>query len=248
MLRKRIVSLPVLTVLATISLLLFTQCAAPAASSPRIPNEAMEEPTISLSGQGTAEARPDAAVVRLGVQTEAELADAALAQNNQQVQALMQALKDAGVAEEDIQTQALRLHPRYQEPAEERERELVGYVATNMVQVRTQDLENLGALLDTAVQAGGNRIEGIRFEVSDPAAYLDEAREAAWQDAQHQAKQLAALANRQLGPVLSIQTSGRAPRPVLYETAEAGARGGGVPIEAGTQSLEVTVQVTWRLQ
>jgi hypothetical protein len=208
----------------------------------------MQEPTVSLSGRGTAEARPDVAVVRLGVQTEAESADVALSQNNQQVQALIQAMKEAGIAEENLQTQAIRLHPRYQDPGEGQARELVGYVATNMVQVRTQDLENLGVLLDAAVQAGGNRIEGIRFEVSDPSSSLDEAREAAWNDARHKAEQLAALADRQLGPVLSIQTSGQAPRPVLYETAEGAARGGGVPIEAGTQTLDVTIQVTWRLQ
>jgi hypothetical protein len=247
MLKKRVISLSILPLYIGLSLLLFTQCATPAASSPQISNEAMEEPTISLSGRGTAEAQPDVAVVRLGVQTEADSADNALAQNNRQVKVLLQVLKDAGVAEENIQTQAIRLYPRYQEPGEGKARELVGYRAMNMVQVRTQDLENVGALLDAAVRAGGNRIEGIRFEVSDPTAYMDQARETAWRDAQHKAEQLAALANRQLGPVLSIQTSGQTPRPVLYETAEAGARGG-VPIEAGTQTLDVTLQVTWLLQ
>jgi uncharacterized protein YggE len=116
-----------------------------------------------------------------------------------------------------------------------------------VVEVRLRDLEAIGGILDAAVQAGGNRIEGIRFEVSDPAPYLDQAREAAWNDAQHRAEQLASLAGAELGEVLTINASGRGPQPVV-EQAVTAAAAAPVPVEPGSQTIEVDLQVTWLLR
>jgi uncharacterized protein YggE len=124
---------------------------------------------------------------------------------------------------------------------------LAGYTATNLVGVRVRALDALGGILDAAVQAGGNRIEGIRFEASDPAAPLDQAREAAWNDAQHKAEQLARLAGVELGEVLTISESGRGPQPIVeqFVAAEAPAA---VPIEPGSQTIEVDLQVIWNVR
>jgi uncharacterized protein YggE len=204
--------------------------------------------TVNVSGSGHASAQPDVAVVRLGVQTEAEEAATALTENSQQMQALVDVLKDADIAADKIQTQVVRLYPRYDEkPGGEGQRELVGYTATNVVEVRLEDLGAAGGILDAAVQAGGNRIEGISFEVSEPAAYLDQAREAAWNDAQRKAEQLADLAGVELGEVLTVNESGRGPQPIV-ERPMAVEAAAAVPIEPGSQTIEVDLQVTWQLR
>ena len=204
--------------------------------------------TVNVSGSGQVSAQPDIAVVTLGVQTEAEEAASALTENSQQMQALVDVLKDEDVAAEDIQTQVVRLRPRYEEePRAEGQRELIGYTATNVVEVRIRDLDAAGGVLDAAVQAGGNRIEGIRFEVSEPAAYLDQAREVAWNDAQHRAEQLASLAGVELGGIMTINESGRGPQPVV-ERPMAVEAAAAVPIEPGSQSIQVDLQVTWYLR
>ena len=59
-------------------------------------------------------------------------------------------------------------------------------------------------LLDTAIQAGGNTIEGIQFQVSDLGDLVDQAREAAMNEVQNKAQQLAELAGAQPGAVLTI--------------------------------------------
>lgn len=203
--------------------------------------------TINVSGNGQASAQPDVAVVTLGVQTEAEEATAALEENNDRMQALVDVLEDADIAPEDIQTRVVRLFPRYEEtPSVDGQRELTGYTASNVVEVRVRDIDAVGEILDAAVQAGGNRIEGIRFEISDPAAYLDQAREAAWNDAQHKAEQLASLAGTELGEVLTIIESGRGPQPFVEQAAIADTAAA-VPIETGSQTIEVDLQVTWLL-
>jgi uncharacterized protein YggE len=115
----------------------------------------------------------------------------------------------------------------------------------NTVRVRVNDLEALGGLLDSVVAAGANTIEGIELEVEDPAAMLDQARAGAWVDARHKAEQLAKLAGARLGEVLAISESSGMPRPMMAEAVMA--KSAAVPIEPGTQTVSVAVQVTWRL-
>jgi len=221
-----------------------------------IPNEAERQVqsadetqrTVSVSGSGQVQAQPDQAIVRLGVQTQAEAAEQALSENNTKMQALLDTLKQAGIPAEDIQTQALRLHPLYEEqPIQQGANQTVrGYMAANTVEVRARNLANLGELLDAAVEAGGNTIEGVSFEVSDSAELLDQARAAAMQDALRKAEQLASLADASLGSVLTINEFGGFPRPVAR--GEMALEAAAVPIEPGTHSISVEVQVTWLLQ
>lgn len=209
-----------------------------------------DQRTIAVSGSGTVGASPDEVVLRLGVETMAETASEALAQNNEQMEDVIDALQGAGLPAEDIQTQTVRLGPRYETPPREAgaagERELVGYRATNGVEARSEDLTAVGQLLDAAVQAGANRIEGLQFEVSDPAPFLKRAREAAWEDAEGKAQQLADLAAAELGEVLSINESTTVPRPVGLGGAVE--REAAVPIEPGTEDIRVDLQVTWSLR
>jgi uncharacterized protein YggE len=207
--------------------------------------------TLNVSGTGEALAEPDAAVVTLGVNTEAEEAGDALKENSTQMTAVVQALIDSGVASKDIQTQTIRLSPRYERPAPRQgvtpPAELVGFVATNIVEVRVRKLASLGELLDAVVEAGGNQIQGIRFEITDRSALYDQARQAAWENALDKAEQLAGLAGAELGPVVSISENTRT--PVAYaERGMAFAADSGVPVQAGTESVQINLQVTWSLQ
>lgn len=205
------------------------------------------ERLITVTGRGTVSARPDRATVRIGVQTEAETAAAALEQNNVQMNDVISATLEAGVDEADIQTVGLRLSPRYDQN-EEGPPTLIGYEAANTVAVTVQDLDNLGVLLDSAVAAGGNTVEGIQFEIGDNDALRAQAREAAMAEAIAKAEQLTDLAGAQLGEVVTIEELGSTePRPVAVETADT-ARAAAVPVQAGQQSVESSIRVTWRIR
>jgi len=232
--------------LLAVSVLLQTGCTA-TSDALELQEGEQSERTVSVSGAGEATVKPDVAILRLGVQTEAEDASAALSQNSARMQALVDVLKEAGVADKDIQTQTVRLQPRYERREEAGEPQVIGYTATNIAEVRASEIEMLGALLDAAVEAGGNRIERIRFEAEDADAFLDEAREAAWHDARHKAQQLAELSGSELGDVLTISESAHPPRPVV-QSFEVEAAAASAPIEPGVQTIEVNIQVTWLLQ
>lgn len=212
--------------------------------------------SVSVSGSGQVNVQPDEAVVQVGVQTADAEAAAALSANSEQMQSLINALEENGVDPEDIQTQTIQLQPQYAgttgdappQPLQMGETpEITGYIATNTVEVRARDLANLGSLLDTVIAAGGNQIEGIRFEVSNATDALESARETAWNDAQQKAAQLAQLADAELGAVLSISEFSRGPIPLAQPSA-AVREASAVPIQPGTQDVGVELQVTWRLQ
>ncbi len=212
------------------------------------------EPTerfISVNGTGRAGTAPDTAVLTLGVETQAATAAAALADNNGRTRALLDALRAEGVAEKHLQTQAIQLQALYEHdrPRDGRpgKRHLVGYQATNVVSARLTEIDKVGQALDAAVNAGGNRVDSIRFEISDPTEVLNSAREAAWQDAYGKARQLAELAGASLGPVLAIESYERTPGPV-QEVAMARSFADTAPVQGGTQVMAVNVQVRWALQ
>ncbi len=219
--------------------------------------------TISVSGNGSVDVTPDMAVVTLGVQTNAQTASQALTQNNTQMQAVMSALQKAGIASADIQTSFVQLAPRYENPPQQPQGQAqppaqatpeatptevpVTYTATNTVNVKVRKLDTLGTLLDDVVSAGGNQIQGIRFDVSNPSQAVDQARQAAMNDATHKAQQLATLANAKLGAVMTIEENSQQPIPFAAPMA-AQASGASVPVSPGTQTVTVNLQVTWELQ
>jgi uncharacterized protein len=207
----------------------------------------LENRRITVTGTGRAEAQPDQAVVRVGVQTEAESASAALSDNNTRMQSLLSTLQEAGIQAADIQTQILQIYPRYEQAGQQRTPTLAGYVAINVVQVRVREIDDLGEVLDAAVEAGGNTIDSISFEFSDPSDILEQARSSAVQDARAKAEQLASLVEAELGEVHSLTEVTRTP-PIFFEGPQPAADQAAVPIEPGTQGLEVEVQVTWLLR
>lgn len=204
--------------------------------------------TLTLTGRGTVQVAPDVAWVRVGVQTQADQAQDAVSQNNRIVERVRQAVLDAGVAEEDIQTRRYVL-----QPVEERDRDgrlLRRYfVVEHEVTLTVRDLDAVGRVLDAALRAGANRVYDVAFGVTDPQKVLQEARVRAVQDALQQAQAVARAAGVTLDGIQSITLGdSRPPRPyeaMLLEGAKAAAE---VPIAPGTLEFQATVTVVFRLR
>ena len=205
--------------------------------------------SVTVNGLGQVNVIPDEAIVIIGVETFAESASEAVTQNNERMEEVITALRSADVQAADIQTRSLRLFPRYEgerQPEETGLGVISGYTASNQVEVRVRQVENVGDVIDAAIMAEANTIEGIQFEVSNSNQSADEAREAAFSDALRKAEQLASLAEASLGNVITITEYSRFPGPVFQE-ARAMDAAAAVPIVAGTETIEVEVQVTWYL-
>jgi uncharacterized protein len=219
-----------------------------------------EPPTISVSGTGKISAKPDIAVISMGVLTHGATAREALASNSEAMTALLDTLKQYGVASKDVQTSQIQVNPQYSQPQPggpgvpraggEFIPRIVGYNVANMVQVTARDISKLGVVLDAVVQAGANQIHGISFRIDHPEKLLDEARKRAMADAKHKAELLAGEAGVVVGPPKSIQESGgeEPPRPLQYGMRAAMAAPAPVPVAAGEEELAVTVHVVYELQ
>ena len=122
-----------------------------------------------------------------------------------------------------------------------------GFAADIALTVRSPQIARAGDLLTECIQAGGEqaRLDSMQFEHDDPRALLAAAREAAFGDAQDRARQLAELAGRQLGVVISIEESAPGSTPVSMRDSAMFARASAVPVEPGSLDASVTLLVRW---
>jgi uncharacterized protein YggE len=204
------------------------------------------ERTVSVSATGSVAAEPDIAYISTGVVTEAATARDALSSNNAAMSKIVSGLKGASIPAKDIQTISINVEPRYETP-KDKAPFIRGYRVHNQVRITARDIKRLGDVLDQTVTLGANQINSIAFEVSAAEQLKDEARKIAMANAMRRAKLYAAAAGADIGEVLTIAEDVRMaapPRPM----ARASLAAESVPIEAGTQRLEVQVHVTWALR
>ena len=204
--------------------------------------------TISLTGHGEVRVAPDLAIVSIGVLSQSATAGQALAANSTAMQAIFDALQAAGLAAKDIQTSNFTVQPRYQYNNEGKPPLLDGYDVSNNVTVTVRKLDSLGNVLDKAVSAGSNQINGIQFQVSKPEFAEDEARKLAFEDARHKAMIYATAANVALGEIVSItEGSGFEPPVPMLRAKAMSAEGASSapPIAGGEQALGIDINIVW---
>lgn len=203
--------------------------------------------TITVSGSGKVILTPDIAYINIGVHTQDASASAALADNTLKSQAVIDAIKAAGVDAKDIQTTNFSIYPQQ---VYDPQGVITGviYQVDNTVSVTVRDLGKLGTMLDATVQAGANSINSISFDVADKSAALSQARAAAVADARQQAEQLATASGVTLGDVQTISYyDSSAPITVQYARAEMAASGA-VPIQSGSMDVSTTVTIVFDLK
>ena len=206
------------------------------------------ERTVTVAATGTVAAEPDLAYVSSGVVSEADTARDALQRNSVAMKKVIDGLKGAGIDAKDIQTVSFNVEPRYQQGKDGRAPQINGYRVVNQVRITARDLTKLGEMLDQIVGLGANQAGGISFEVSQAETLKDEARRQAVANAYRRAQLFAAAAGAKVGEVVTIAEDvvDFGPRPMAKGRVAMSAEA--VPIERGTQTLEVRVQVTWALQ
>jgi uncharacterized protein YggE len=194
--------------------------------------------TITVTGSGTVDVTPDRASFNFGVTTNGATAAEALSRNSAEARAIIAALKKAGVDSSDIQTTQVSLWPQTSSNG----RVITGYQASNSVQV-TAALGKSGSLVDAAVSAGANNVDGPSLDTADKASLYNQALKQALAAAKGKAQAIANAAGLTLGAALKVREGG-APTPIVYGEALT-ARAAAPPIEAGTQKIEASVTVTY---
>ncbi|MBR2117509.1 MAG: SIMPL domain-containing protein [Pseudomonadota bacterium] len=204
-------------------------------------------PTVSVTGEASISVPPDLAQIDSGVTTEAKTAREASEANNKAMGGVLQALKNAGIAEKDIQTSRLSLSPQ-STPGRNPNApfQITGYRASNRVTVTIRDITKVADTIDVLVGSGANEISGISFMVSKASKLLDDARAEAIADARRKAEIYAKAANISLGAPISISEE-TAPGPVPYRKMAAD-MAASAPVAQGQETLRVSVSVSYELK
>jgi uncharacterized protein len=194
--------------------------------------------SITVSGSGTASAPPTRAVFSFGVGTRSQTAVQALADDSARMRKLIAALEGAGIAAASLQTSSVSLSPVTSEDGTK----IVGYTASNSVSATIDDPTKAGSIVDTAVAAGANQVDGPNLTVADQGALYRSALRAAVADARAKADVLAAAGGLHVGAVTAIEESGDT-SPVT----DAGGKSPepSTPIVAGTSQITASVTVTF---
>ena len=201
---------------------------------------------LDVSAIGQANVAPDRAIVSAGVVQQGKTAREAMMGNATLMTAVFDELEGAGIPKKDISTSQLSLQPQY-DYRDRRQPTITGYEARNTVTVKSDDIEQVGPMLDALVRAGVNNINQVQFTVKDPKAAKEQARADAIREAKEKAQAMAKAAGVQLGPLLSINeanmTSG--PRPIMMQAARMEMADASTPVSAGEQTLSVTVNLSY---
>lgn len=193
--------------------------------------------SVTAGGHGVVTVVPDEATIDAGVRTQAATAQAALSANADAMTKVIAALKQVGVKQ--IQTQQVSLYPNT-----DRKGNVTGFAAQNTV-TATSSIANAGKLIDAAVGAGANTVDGPNLSVGSQSALYRRALQRAVQDARLKAKALAAAGGFHVGRVLTVSESST-PTPISFGQAPKAA-GASTPIEPGTQDITADVSVSFAI-
>lgn len=215
----------------------------------------LSQPTVGVNGtllniSASAEATriPDVARISAGVVTQATDSNSALRANAQQMDKVMAAIKKSGIAERDVQTSGVSLNPQYKYE-DNKAPQIVGYQASNTVNIKVRDISKLGAVLDVLADQGANQINGPMFSIDQPEPVYDQARMDALKKAQERAQTYAKNLNLRVVRIVSIDETnngGFQPMAVLAAAPRA-AKEFNSPISPGETTLSVTLNVVFEL-
>lgn len=208
---------------------------------------------ISVNASGETTAKPDMAIVNLGVVTEGSSANEALLANNEAMKKAIDAMKASGIEERDLQTSNFSIYPVYDKNSSykkltDKKNE---YRVSNSLTVRVRDLSKLGTILDESVKLGVNSSSNLTLTNADPKPYTTQARKNAVIEARERAETLADAAGVKLGRVLIINEGNAQFAPIqqrgmMMADSAAGARAP-VPIASGELEYNVNVMVTFEI-
>lgn len=240
----------IILVLAVALVLSLTGCAGgttPAETTVHLQQEKTED-TITVTGRMGLEVTPDVARVSIGVSTQASTPGTAREQNSVAVNATLAALAELGIEEKDIQTSNINLWNRYDSNSN-----IIGYRMSTDLTIYVREIEKAGEVVDAAIAAGSNELNGVEYLVSNQDELYNQALTEAIDLAWKKAEALAAAAGKTLVEVKQVDETSRAVATVQEyatnaDTGSDSARSKSTTIRPGSTTISAEVQVIFRAE
>jgi len=224
---------------------------------------------ITVSGEGKAYLKPDVAMVSFGVSTQEMKSQDAVNKNNEKMNAVIAAVKAAGVEEKDIQTTYYNLTPLYDYPPviypmgpvrsdmavgapsyEGGGRVFRGYALEQQVSVKIRNFDIINTVLDKATAAGANTVGQLNFTVDNPEKARSEARAAAIKNAKEKLDMLAKDSGLRVGKLVNISEGYGGGYPMYAASPIAMEKSDTIApdIQVGQQEINVSVTLTYQVR
>ena len=230
------------------------------AASPQLAT-ASTEAGIWVTGTGEMNLSPDIALIRLGVETTSPSVTEARDEAATAMEAVVAAVKENGLNDDDIQTTSFNIWPEYERQevitngVRSNIRVLTGYRVSNTAVIKVRDLNEVGTIIDDVVDAGGDaaRIYGIDFSIEDSSQYTTQLREDAVNAALEKAQHFATLTGVTLGKLVYVTDVSDSPivQPLTESRAfamEAAPAAPATGISGGSLDLTLTVRAGFAIE
>lgn len=241
--------------IAVLTAALCILCAMGAVGAVTAQSDDSAEHVIRVSGTGTVTTSPDEVRISLGVQTEHSDVQVAQEKNAEIMDAIVNAIKEAGIPADDIQTTRYRI---YHTTDDEKSSSSIlpgdkktTFHVSNTVVVTLHDTPRAGEIIDLAVENGANTVTSVQFTLSEEKQQelRDEALTAAVTSARSDADTVAAALGKRIVDVQEVSVGGSyAPVAYAEKSLYTGDAGGGrvpTPIEAGTLDVIAMVSIAY---
>ena len=211
--------------------------------------EVKQIPQISVSGEGKIKVIPDEATITVAVENSGKDASEVKKLNDVTVEKVLKAIKQAGIAAADFQTQRVNLNKNYDYNTKK-----YSYVANQTISIHLKDLAKYDKLMMDLVDSGINNIQGVEFKSSKIKEYERQARKEAMLNAKEKATDyISVLAGQKVGKALLISdnSSTNYPRPPMYAMKSMAMESDAMPRETlaiGEIEIISTVNVSFILE
>jgi uncharacterized protein len=211
--------------------------------------------TLFVTGSAVTQTKPDKVTVSLGVETTNAKAKAALAANSELMNKIINALKTAGVKENETSTSSFTITPNRDYTIDKNQGKLIGFTVSNSIQIDSSNVNDTSEWVDIAVSSGANNVNSIYFSLSDKK--LDEIKKELLKDAIGNAKEKADVAASALGhKIVGIRTASidqvtplfTGPVPFATESLKNEASAPSTPILTGDQQISLNVNIVFLME
>ncbi len=206
--------------------------------------------TISVSGSSSLKVAPDKATVNVSIETVAKDAKEASAQNAVIMNKIQKDVMALAIPRDKIKTTNYNLSPSYD--YNNGKQKLTGYRVSNEILVTVDNIDMVGNVIDTAINAGANNVNSVEFGLKDSEAYKDKALQQAIFDAKRKAQTIAAALGKSIVNIQSVSANDsfvefRTLNNAMYAAKAADSVGASSPIQAGDISVKANVSVVFEM-
>lgn len=218
--------------------------------------------SVTVQGSSTIKAMPDLVSIYITIQTNGTTSAEATTENTKMYYNLVEEMVLAGFSEEDLKTESFSVYENTYWDYEEERSKTDGYIANHYLRVElaSDEMNKVSKVVDAAVKAEAG-ISYINFELSPESQndYKAQALKQASEDAMIKAESIASGFDKEVGRLLSVQTSDFGYYPWnVYTARSAGgmymeedavmAKEAAMSIQPGEEEIYASISATFQIK